>query len=73
MQPRLVTTKILVPSLNNDIVPRQELSAHLDGVESELVVKSGHSSQSNPIVVSEVRRILLGHLEEMRSSVALSH
>ncbi len=26
-------------------------SAHLDDVESELVVKSGHSSQSNPIVV----------------------
>lgn len=39
-------------------------SAHLDDVESELVVESGHSSQSNPVVVSEVRRILIEHLEE---------
>jgi hypothetical protein len=34
-------------------------SAHIDGVESELVVKSGHSAQSNPHTVEEVRRILL--------------
>ena len=39
-------------------------SAHLDDVESELVVKSGHSSQSNPRVVSEVHRILIEHLKE---------
>lgn len=38
-------------------------SAHIDGVESELVVRSGHSMQSNPNVVAEVRRILLKHLE----------
>jgi hypothetical protein len=37
-------------------------SAHLDGVDSELVVKTGHSSQSNPDVVEEIRRILLEHL-----------
>jgi len=37
-------------------------SAHLDGVDSELVVISGHSSQSNPIVVEEIRRILIEHL-----------
>jgi pimeloyl-ACP methyl ester carboxylesterase len=37
-------------------------SAHLDGVDSELVVKSGHSSQSNPVVVEEIRRILIEHL-----------
>lgn len=41
-------------------------SAHLDDVESELVVHSGHSSQSNPVVVSEVRRILIEHLTEAR-------
>jgi pimeloyl-ACP methyl ester carboxylesterase len=34
-------------------------SAHLDGVESELVVRSGHSVQSNPEAIEEVRRILL--------------
>jgi pimeloyl-ACP methyl ester carboxylesterase len=39
-------------------------SAHLDDVESELVVKSGHSSQSNPVVIGEVRRILIEHLAE---------
>jgi len=37
-------------------------SAHLDDVDSELVVKSGHSSQSNPLVVEEIRRILIEHL-----------
>lgn len=37
-------------------------SAHLDDVDSELVVKSGHSSQSNPFVVEEIRRILIEHL-----------
>ena len=37
-------------------------SAHLDDVDSELVVKSGHSSQSNPVVVEEIRRILIEHL-----------
>jgi len=39
-------------------------SAHLDDVDSELVVRSGHSSQSNPLVVAEVRRILIEHLEQ---------
>ncbi|MBI3797372.1 MAG: alpha/beta fold hydrolase [Deltaproteobacteria bacterium] len=34
-------------------------SAHIDGVESELVVDSGHSAQGNPHTVEEVRRILL--------------
>lgn len=38
-------------------------SAHLDGVESEMVVRSGHSSQQHPLVIEEVRRILLEHLQ----------
>lgn len=38
-------------------------SAHLPDVDSERVVRSGHSSQSNPEVVREVRRILIEHLE----------
>jgi pimeloyl-ACP methyl ester carboxylesterase len=37
-------------------------SAHLDDVDSELVVESGHSSQSNPLVIEEIRRILIEHL-----------
>lgn len=36
-------------------------SAHVDGVESELVVRSPHSCQDNPHTIQEVRRILLEH------------
>ena len=39
-------------------------SAHLDGVESELVVQSGHSLQDQAETVEEVRRILLLHARE---------
>jgi pimeloyl-ACP methyl ester carboxylesterase len=38
-------------------------SAHLDGVESELVVRSDHSVQWAPESIEEVRRILLLHAE----------
>ena len=44
----------------NDGVVRYK-SAHIDGVESELVVRSSHSTQSNPHTIEEVRRILLEH------------
>jgi pimeloyl-ACP methyl ester carboxylesterase len=37
-------------------------SAHLEGLESEFVVRSGHSCQGHPLVIEEVRRILLEHL-----------
>jgi hypothetical protein len=36
-------------------------SAHIDGVASELVVRSGHSTQSHPETIEEVRRILREH------------
>jgi len=36
-------------------------SAHIDGVESELVVNSGHSTQATPQTIEEVRRILYEH------------
>jgi pimeloyl-ACP methyl ester carboxylesterase len=36
-------------------------SAHLDDVDSELVVRSAHSCQSNPHAINEVRRILFLH------------
>jgi hypothetical protein len=35
-------------------------SAHLDGVP-EKIVRSGHSVQSHPQAIAEVRRILLEH------------
>jgi pimeloyl-ACP methyl ester carboxylesterase len=37
-------------------------SAHIDGVTSELVVRSGHSTQGHPETIEEVRRILREHL-----------
>jgi pimeloyl-ACP methyl ester carboxylesterase len=37
-------------------------SAHIDGVESEFVVRSGHSCQEHPFTIEEVRRILLKHI-----------
>jgi pimeloyl-ACP methyl ester carboxylesterase len=37
-------------------------SAHIDGVESEKIVRSGHSTQGNPETIEEVRRILREHL-----------
>ncbi|GJL60895.1 MAG: hypothetical protein NPIRA03_37520 [Nitrospirales bacterium] len=39
-------------------------SAHLEGMESEFIVRSGHSCQSNTHTIQEVRRILLLHAEE---------
>ncbi|HEX7229159.1 MAG TPA: alpha/beta fold hydrolase [Candidatus Binatia bacterium] len=45
----------------NDGVVSYE-SAHIEGVESELVVSSSHSTQSNPDTILEVRRILREHI-----------
>ncbi len=39
-------------------------SAHIDGVESELVVPYAHSCQAEPLVIEEVRRILIEHIED---------
>jgi len=39
-------------------------SAHIEGIDSELVVThQGHSAQSNPVAIEEVRRILFQHAE----------
>jgi pimeloyl-ACP methyl ester carboxylesterase len=40
-------------------------SAHIEDVESELVVESGHSLQDQPETVEEVRRILLYHARDV--------
>jgi pimeloyl-ACP methyl ester carboxylesterase len=37
-------------------------SAHIEGVTSEKVVRSGHSTQGHPETIEEVRRILREHL-----------
>jgi len=51
------------PKRGNDGVV-EYTSAHLDGMESELIVRSGHSSQLNPLAIDEVRRILVEHVRE---------
>jgi pimeloyl-ACP methyl ester carboxylesterase len=48
------------PKLDNDGVV-EFASAHLAGMESELIVRGGHSSQLNPLAIDEVRRILVEH------------
>jgi pimeloyl-ACP methyl ester carboxylesterase len=45
---------------NDGVVEYQ--SAHIDGVESEFIVRTGHSCQGHPFTIEEVRRILLDHL-----------
>ena len=53
----------LPPQGQNDGVVEYD-SAHIDGVESEVVVEhQNHSCQANPHTIAEVRRILLEHLE----------
>jgi hypothetical protein len=59
----------IIPSLQDGpLVKRDDgvvkyKSAHIDGVESELVIEhQGHSTQSNPLAVREVHRILLDRL-----------
>lgn len=49
------------PGGSDGVVPYS--SAHLDGATSELVVKSGHSAQQQPLAILEMRRILLEHLQ----------
>jgi hypothetical protein len=39
-------------------------SAHIDEAKSELVVRFGHSVQSHPQAIEEIRRILLEHVQE---------
>ncbi len=50
-----------VPGGTDGIVPYT--SSHLEGAQSELIVKSGHSVEENLNAIREVRRILLQHLE----------
>lgn len=51
-----------VPGGSDGVVPY--LSSHLDGAASELVVKSDHSVQVNPLAIQELRRILIEHLRQ---------
>jgi len=54
------------PDGNDGVVEYK--SAHQDGVESEYLVRSFHSCQGHPLVIEEVRRILLEHLESISTT-----
>jgi len=47
-------------------------SSHLAGVDSEYIVRSTHSTQSNPYTIEEVRRILLLHAADACTRIACS-
>ncbi len=52
-----------IPCCSDGVVPYT--SSHLDGAQSELIVKSGHSVQTKPQAIEEVRRILLLHARKL--------
>jgi len=51
-----------IPGGSDGVVPYW--SSHLEGAQSELIVKSGHSVQATMRTIEEVRRILLLHAKE---------
>jgi hypothetical protein len=53
------------------------MSTHIEGVESEKIVRSEHSVQGNPEAIQEVKRILIEHAKGLpalseKSSVTLN-
>jgi len=42
-------------------------SAHLEGVESEFIVRTHHGAQGHPVAIDEVRRILHRHCDALPS------
>jgi pimeloyl-ACP methyl ester carboxylesterase len=70
LAPGIKGHSIIAVEGNDDIVEGDDgvvgyNSAHVDYVESELVVHSAHSCQDKPATIEEVRRILLKHLTEL--------
>jgi pimeloyl-ACP methyl ester carboxylesterase len=63
-----VTAHSIIPVQNEGLPKGQDAgvvryeSAHLEGVASEKIVRSTHSTQSTPATILEVRRILYEHL-----------
>jgi pimeloyl-ACP methyl ester carboxylesterase len=51
------------PQEGNDGVVKYT-SAHIDGVDSELIVRDSHSTQATPATIEEVRRLLYAHLKQ---------
>ncbi|MFL5267282.1 MAG: esterase/lipase family protein [Stellaceae bacterium] len=57
-----------VEGSNDGVV--QYSSSHLAGVDSENIIRSTHSTQSNPYTIEEVHRILLLHAADVCSRIA---
>jgi triacylglycerol esterase/lipase EstA (alpha/beta hydrolase family) len=53
--------KYLGPGGNDGLVEYE--SAHLDGAQSEIVIKSKHFVHNHPLAIKEVKRILKKHVE----------
>lgn len=74
-----VAVNSIIPTLGNGPLAQRTdgvvryASAHIEPVESELVVNSGHSTQSTPATIEEVRRILLHHLALACGAAAYSN
>jgi hypothetical protein len=60
-----------IPTGNDTVVAYK--SAHLDGVESEYVVRWTHSCQGQPLVIEEFRRILLQDVSKNAQAPASVH
>jgi len=60
------------PLMSRDDGVVEYKSAHIDGVDSELVIQSGHSVQANPLAVAEVQRILLEQLSRTPPAALVS-
>jgi hypothetical protein len=56
-----LSTKLMITGKTDGVVAYE--SAHIDGVASEVVVRSPHSTQGHPETIEEMRRILREHIE----------
>lgn len=56
------TPELSLQLSSDGVVPYS--SSHLDGAQSEKVIKSWHSVQDKPEAIVEVRRILHEHLKD---------
>ncbi len=69
-----ITGHSIIPIKGDEQPPEGEdgvvkyTSAHIDYAESEFIVRDEHSCQSHPLVIEEVRRILIKHIDQPESS-----
>jgi pimeloyl-ACP methyl ester carboxylesterase len=71
VDPRITAHSIIAVKYEGPLVGQTDgvvayESAHIEGVASEKVVRSGHSAQSDPEAIEEVRRILREHVGTRR-------